>query len=332
MLKKLKKLFYTLIILALLAGIGYFLYENPTYVTRFQTPQQPQRVETKIEAVEFLDVVKKSDIENIYHQIAVLQDSIVFINNRIADVKDDISNLDLTQAPAPAAVQPVIPAEIIEETKRLIDSKADANIILGVITRLDKIEERLEKVAKISDKGALVLTAAMLVRDRADRGDSFLYEAEVLGQLSESEPRIQDAVQTIVSMASEGIATDGALAFEFLSIYNTTAKKQEQNELSWQDRIKNKFNEVVHVKKTNAADSVEEKEQKSVDIAGNYVSRGEFTAAVRVLEKAGRPEFDAWIGKAEKRIAFDQAISRISAHSLALMKLNQIGGLKSSNE
>ena len=330
MLKKLKKLLYALIFLAIVAGIGYFLYKNPTYITRFQQFNQPQRVETKIEAPEFTEVINKnSDIENIYHQIAVLQDSIVFINNRIAEVKDDISNIDINPV---TQVEPAAPAGIDEETKRIIDSKADANIILGVITRLDKIEERLEKVARISDKGALVLTATMLVRDRADRGDSFLYEAEVLGQLSDSELTIQEAVQTIYSLAPEGIATNGALAFEFLSIYNTSIKKQEQNELSWQDRIKNKFNELVHVKKTNSTNSVEEKEQKILDIAGNYVSRNEFTAAVRELRKADRPEFEAWIIKAEKRIAFDQAISRISAHSLALMKINQIGGLKSSNE
>lgn len=68
----------------------------------------------------------------------------------------------------------------------MIDSKADVATVLGIITRLDKIEERLDTLAKISDDGALVLTATMMVKESSENGTNFAYEAEILQQLAKT--------------------------------------------------------------------------------------------------------------------------------------------------
>ncbi|MFR8206394.1 MAG: hypothetical protein ACLU99_08700 [Alphaproteobacteria bacterium] len=39
----------------------------------------------------------------------------------------------------------------------MIDSKADvATTVLGLLTRVDKLEDKLDKMAKVTDEGALI--------------------------------------------------------------------------------------------------------------------------------------------------------------------------------
>lgn len=47
--------------------------------------------------------------------------------------------------------------DAVEKTNlNVIDSKADVATVLGLLTRVDKLEDKLDKMAKVTDEGALI--------------------------------------------------------------------------------------------------------------------------------------------------------------------------------
>ena len=143
---------------------------------------------------------------------------------------------------------------IEKQNLNVIDSKADVATVLGIITRLDKIEERLDTLAKISDDGALVLTAVMMVKESSENGTNFVYEAEILQQLAKNDKDIQSDVETIARAAREGVKPLSYLNREFGNIYSRLAKVKTQQDMegkSWKEVLNIKFNEVVKVKRVN---------------------------------------------------------------------------------
>ena len=133
-----------------------------------------------------------------------------------------------------------------------IDSKADVQTVLGILTRVDKVENKLDNMAKITDESALILTATVLVKDAAERGGNFVYEAEVLQQLAVKNTNLKEQLQTIYKFANDGIYTKSYLINEFESIYNALLREQKKElEITWKDRLIAKDNEFVKVKKVN---------------------------------------------------------------------------------
>ena len=128
----------------------------------------------------------------------------------------------------------------------VIDSKADIATVFGMVNRLDKMEENLQTLTKFTDESALILTGAMLVKDSAERGNDFVYEAEILRQIAEKNQKVKAPIEVISRYAAEGIRTNQYLINEFESIYAALLKQQkEEFEQSWKDRINSKLNEIV---------------------------------------------------------------------------------------
>ncbi len=144
---------------------------------------------------------------------------------------------------------------IEKQNLNVIDSKADVATVLGIITRLDKIEERLDTLAKISDDGALVLTAVMMVKESSENGTNFVYEAEILQQLAKNDKDIQKRCgNNCACAAREGVKPLSYLNREFGNIYSRLAKVKTQQDMegkSWKEVLNIKFNEVVKVKRVN---------------------------------------------------------------------------------
>ena len=224
---------------------------------------------------------------------------------------------------------------IEKQNLNVIDSKADVATVLGIVTRLDKIEERLDTLAKISDDGALVLTAVMMVKESSENGTSFIYEAEILQQLAKSDADIQGDVETIARYARDGVKSQSYLVREFGKIYSRLAKVKTQQDMegkSWKEVLNIKFNEVVKVKRVNdiAAPQNEAQEKDSFHQIRELVNNGDLSLALDNLHQLDFPAFaeDAalqrWMAEAQAKVNFNQAIANISAHSLALMKVNTL--------
>ena len=316
--QKLKKIVIRLVLWAILLAGVFYLWKNPAVLSEAKDYLGKFYDEPKVEKIE--NSVKDSRLED--------------LSREVDELSYRIRKLEQTPEPLENVLQQDFSIEIAEIKEKLaviekvnlnvIDSKADASSILGLIARTDRLEEKISNIAKISDKGALISTAAVLVRDRDERGESFGFEAEVLAQLSDNEPKIKEAVDAIVGMSGDGVATNHQLISEFNRIHKGEGLQGSQ--ANWQERLKAKLGEVVQVKKTNTKEEVKPSNMKEIK---SLVNKGMFFKAVELLDEENNDKFLRWKEDARKRIVFDRAISKITSYSLALMKVNLLRG---SNE
>ena len=286
-----KKAMLRIVFWVLFLGILYGLWLNPQIITNMvkfismQTATEESQEENTVQEDEF------------YRRMNVLQ-------NQINQLQNQISSL-------PVAT------------------------VLGIITRLDKIEERLDTLAKISDDGALVLTATMMVKESSENGTNFAYEAEILQQLAKNDTAIQGDVETISRYAREGVKSQNSLINEFKKIYRRLAKVQTKQDLegkNWKEVLNIKFNEVVKVKRVNDVLSPqnEAENENNFKKINEEVKNGNLQQALDGLHQldssfiVNDPAMQKWMTEVQARINFNQAIANISAHSLALMKVNSI--------
>ncbi len=300
--KKVTKIITRVLVWAMLLLVIFLLWKNPEIIIKAKEYIKPIFASETVE--------KPDPLASVYNKIDTLQDKIY---NLEAKTSEELETANTIQALN-------LRLDSLEKTNiNIIDSKADVAAVLGVITRTDQLEERVSKIAKISDQGALVLTATMLVKERADDGSSFEYEAEVLSQLAEGDIKIKNEVEVISSLSSTGVATDYELISDFNKLYKSV--KKQETAMTWKERLKAKFREFVQIKKTNQI--VSEEENKLAEIKG-YVDRQQFSYVLEALNSDDFKEFDDFIDKVSSKIAFEKAVSKISAYSLAVMKVNHL--------
>lgn len=157
-----KKAMLRIVFWVLFLGILYGLWLNPQIITNMvkfismQTATEESQEENTVREDEF------------YRRMNVLQNQINQLQNQISSLPEGSSaTVDLSRFDSKLEA-------IEKQNLNVIDSKADVATVLGIITRLDKIEERLDTLAKISDDGALVLTATMMVKESSEK-----YQGEV---------------------------------------------------------------------------------------------------------------------------------------------------------
>ncbi|MFV0625931.1 MAG: hypothetical protein ACK5N8_01095 [Alphaproteobacteria bacterium] len=214
----------------------------------------------------------------------------------------------------------------------VISSKADNASILGVIQRLDTIEVRLNEVAKVSDNGALIATTTMLVKDAAERGSNYIYEMSVLRSLAENEPKLLPYIEILGSFDEKGIYSETYLANQFNKIYSFDAlekqkEKPTEEPTSFMDKFNKKFGKLITIKYKNT----QEIEEVTLDDIFVLVQAQDFSRALFELE---RPQYQtfvesnenlrAWMQDVKSRQEFYDAISKITAYSLGVMKANQL--------
>ncbi len=299
----------TLVAVVVLAAYG--LWRNPQIVTQIKSS---------------LSSFSSEKQEDIYQkQINLLESRLQSLQNQLAMIANRRQNPVADEELA--AMKEKIAA--IEKTNlNVIDSKADVATVLGVVTRMDKAEQRLDKMAQVSEEGALILTAVMLVKDSAERGGNYEYEMEVLEQISADNTKFAEQFAVMNKYAAEGIASTETLQKDFNAVYRKLMKVQKESfEKTWKDRLNAKINEIVKIKRKNAEyDNL----AANADLkrAKDAVERGAFKEALQALENpAGNellknPDLLAWKDKVQARLDFYSAVSRISASSLAMMKVN----------
>lgn len=314
-----KSVFKTIYWIAVLLVI-YFVWQNPSmldkYIDYAKSLQLPQS-QTKEEIIS-----ENSSLNDLSEQFIHLQNEVYAIrqvqNNIVPAAPVDLSGFENR-------------LDAIEKHNvNVIDSKADVATVLGLVTRLDKLEDQLEKVAKVTDQGALVLSATMMVKEAADNGQNFEYETEILQQLAEGDLKLKEPIAVLVKYAKDGIHTKNYLINEFESIYKALLKEQKK-ELgqTWKDRINNKFNEIIKVKRVNK-DTQEIETEKEFDLVYQLIKGGDLYKALKEFDKneasdlIDNPLLKKWIANARARVEFDNAVTKISTYSLALMKVNYI--------
>lgn len=257
-------------------------------------------------------------------------------------------------APAPAAEQPrekiteikyVIPESVTNAINGLHDKvgkmetltaqymniKADSSAVISLGERLDELEKRTRRLSRISNDGALVLTAALMIRENAAAGQPVRFEAEMLKQLAVGRPEIETAVDYVYNNSSRQYPSNKNLTESFNRISGRIVYDL-RHQGSWKDRLLRKINEYIHIS-SPAADSRENAEITALEEIKGYVDEGQFAIAVELLS---RPEnetlladeaLNKWFAITDSKLKFNRALSEISAYSLALMKTE---GLKNA--
>lgn len=313
-----KRLMIKLLVLAVLAAAGYGLWKNPQIV------DQIKAVFSGRPSVE--DTIAQDKITLFESRLDGLQNQLRQIENQpqaqnVADLSELSQRLDN-----------------LEKTNlNVINSKADVATVLGIITRMDKAEQRLDHLGKVSDNSALILTAVMLVRDSAENGGGFEYEAEVLKQLAAEESEMGAAVEQIYRASQQGILKETQLNREFGVIYKKLLKAQKDAyEQTWTDRINSKLSEIVQIKRVNGEHPKFEADEGLEKIRQD-VETGNYAAALRELNKPSNAALKedtalaAWAQEVQARVNFYEAVQQIAARSLAVMKVNFLKQTRTNN-
>ncbi len=262
------------------------------------------------------------------------------LNNRLNEVerrldKATLSSSDSTAADAAVAELNQRFNNFEKQNITIIDTKADAASVLSLTNRLDKIEQRLDNMAKISDQGALIITTVMMIKDAAERGNSFTYEAEVLSLLTQKENSLQSPVAELLKFADKKLPSKAELTHNFDSLYQEISAAEEDKALAgkdWKQRLNMKLSEYVTVKRTKPeANAPADNPRNILSELKQNVDTAHFAQAISLLQtpegqqlSQAYPSLHGWQAEASAHVDFYQAIGQISTYSLALMKLNYV--------
>lgn len=313
MVKSLKKALRSGVAIVALVGVGYLAWQNPQWLDKAKSffeshstnisdsNDKPSNSETAL---------LRQEVEYLKNQLSLLQ--------KMQSEQADTTELDEKFA------------NLERVNANIIDSKADVASVLGLVTRMDKAEQRLDDLSRVTDDGAVILTATMMVKDSAERGGAFVYEAEVLQQLAGSNIKLKTPVATIEKYAASGIENNASLIKSFHKVYASLLLKQrEEFEKTWKDRINNKLSEYIKVKRVNQ-DTPEFKANQELESVKEAVNDGKIKKAIVDLQNINNKELlneaslKEWLIKAQAKVEFNDAIVQISTYYLAALKVNFI--------
>lgn len=334
----------SLFLAAAVLGGGWYLYQNPQLLFKKKLPG-----ETNPEIMRLTD-----RLNALAGQVGSLQ----AVSRRQA-THDDVAALQNRIDALSAAMD-----EKIEKVSRLnrdiLDSKAGNSAVLNLVSRVDGLEAQVREMGKISSRGALVLTAAMLVKESAGSGQPFEYEAEVLRQLAAGTNMAAPA-ETIARFAAEGITGPKGLIAEFNRLYdekqrqtanavplpvdgktaaplapdNNAAQEKSPENLSpvaendgldgWKEKISSKLSQLIIIERH---DDVAADEPALVhDRIYVLVNQGKLQEASALMKNDPAyqtQDFIGWQAKVAAGNEFDRALRKIQALTLAVMKAENL--------
>lgn len=311
----LQKTAKSLMFVIIAGAVGYYIWQNPQLLDKAKTFfESPDVVSKEVDDSAVTEVSEtallRQEVEGLKAQMRLMEKMLEEKNDNSV-LEDRFDNLEKANG-------------------AILESKADVAAVLGLVTRMDKAEKHLEELSTVTDKGAVILTATMLVKDSAERGGSFAYEAEILQQLAGDNVKLKKQVELVVKYAENGIQNDAYLIKDFQKVYANVLKKQrEEYEKTWKDRLNNKISEYIKVKRTKENAPAFQANQEFVQIKKS-VDAGNIKKALADLQNINNKELlnessmKEWLAEAQAKVEFNEAVAQISAYYLAALKVNFI--------
>ncbi len=212
-------------------------------------------------------------------------------------------------------------------SEQYINIKADSSAVISLGERVDRLEKTLRRLSQLSNDGALILTAAQMIKQNAAAGQSVTMEAEILKQLAAGQPDIESDINYIYNNSSRHYPSDKNLIAEFdrISRHLTAELK---NEGTWKERLLRKINEYIHI---SGPDSRQVRTETEVlQQVKNHVDEDQFEIALEILAKPeneklkNNPALLQWYNLTDSKLKFSKALSHISVYALALMKTESL--------
>lgn len=315
-------------LLVVICGGGLYLMQNPHLLKT----EKEKQISLKMQEIDTL----KEQIQVLQNQVQMLSSANDQNLNREEWKRIERNFIDKT-----AELSKKVDTSL-QINQEALNSKASNTAILGLVTRVDGLETRVQTLGKVSSQGALILTAAMLVKDAAASGRPFIYEAEVLRQLAMG-TNMERPAEIIASLAVHGVHTSDQLVKTFKTIYDkqallTTRKIQAeqsagpQESRDWRKKIGEKLRQLVTIKYHGDGGKNDEKIDFSKDNASKdkvyqLVDSREFSQAMFLMAtdpKYQSESFRQWQKYYKQTREFSQALNQIQALTLAFMKVENL--------
>ena len=309
-----KRVLRWFLVMVILAGAGMTIWKNPQLYNQLKTAAEKVFVQPQPEPK------GPSQIEILQQEIAQLRielaqrnvDAQNLSNDTIEKLNQKFENLEKTNL-------------------AIIDNKADAATVLGIVIRLDRLENKVNVLARVTDESALILTAVMLVKDSAEQGGSFEYEAAILSQLAQNNLSVRSAVEQIQKIAVSGVKSNVFLVKRFDVVYEEIAELQKKEfEKTWKDRLNSKLNQFIKVRRTNNQVPEFEADKTLLNIK-KLVDAEDLQSALMLLQQPKNADLlsksealQEWVGLVKTKMEFNTSVKQIANNALAVMKVNSI--------
>ncbi|MBR3677016.1 MAG: hypothetical protein IKN71_07780 [Alphaproteobacteria bacterium] len=181
----------------------------------------------------------------------------------------------------------------------------------------------------------LLASGAIIIRDLAEQGVPFAYEAEVLQILARGNELAENYARTIRSFSNSGISGKNQLIRDFRKIFadlNNTELKNQPVEEKLADDAKWTDKAIYWLKRAFVAQKTPERPQFTVqdDEVLNLVNEGRLNDALNALKtsekyaKINSLPLNEWRAQTEKYLEFNSAISGLIMNALANIRLKEM--------
>ena len=272
------------------------------------------------------------------------QNAILRLENKINALQTEVNELKRLNAEAKndsLQLAAMLNGKIDNVNKinsEILDSRVSTSAMLGVVSRVDALEAKVRSFGQVSTRGALTLTAAMLVKDSAATGKPFVYEAEVLRNLALG-TNMEAPADVIASLSYEGLPSPEKLTERFNELYikeqtkkteaelakaeEELAAKNQQKEPDWKEKINSKLSKLISIEYHEKPVA----ELMAKDEVYRLVNEGKFSEASVLM--SAKPEYQTEeFAKWQKQITateeFNQALKQIEALTMAVMKAENL--------
>ena len=183
----------------------------------------------------------------------------------------------------------------------------------------------------------LLASGAIIVRNMAEDGVSFAYEAEVLQILAQGNELAERNVQIVRNYANSGVIGKQKLIRNFDKIFaelNTAALKSEaakqaettEVKTEWYHKLLNWFKQQVTAKKRVKKPTFTPQEDEVLKLVDDGRIKDALDA-LKISEKYAKISSEPltqWIYQAERYLEFDNAVNAIIMNALANIRLKEM--------
>lgn len=315
LLKRLKRWLIWLI-LALIAAGGFYAAYLEKGIPLFDAPQQ---IDEKLQ--QNAEQQSSSELSMLKNKVAILEGQIKILSNEITVIKN-----------TPATNEGLV-KNIDARLAQIQQTNAAA---IEQITQQIKAEQSAEaQTAKPTSQEVLLASGALIVRDMAEQGLPFAYEAEVLQILAQGNPQAEQYVAQAQKFAASGLKGAPALIREFNKLYpalndvptvNDTPNEATEEPQTWYAKAWQWFKNIaVHRKKMAQPEF-----NGAEDEVYQQVNAARFAEALNLLKtdsqytRLSSPALTEWQKQATDYVEFDAAMRALIMNALANIRLQEM--------
>ena len=211
----------------------------------------------------------------------------------------------------------------------------------AITQQIKNLSHSIEVLNELKSEETLILSVALLVKENALYQRSFAVEADVLASLGKGKSDISSAIDVINSMKNQTIFSDSQLInrfndisknFNFMteSSTDTSQVSEENNPVSKsialiKDTVSGiNFDKIVVVKKNNITPEQKQLIEQLSQLVNNQNFKGaiSFIRAHSDFQLLQNQDLAIWLADAERKLSFDEAISKIIVAELDALRQN----------